>query len=180
MLQTATAGQISCESFFVQEGEDFTRPMVPKNVDKVAASCKHGTFRRYFMTKEGAAKVREAELDHCKDLQYAFDNSVGHIAAIVNGLAGSHFPSQQAAEDAVIKRVGAKPETWTATYLALCEKTRLRDTNGWHTPPEIKGPMENMDETAAGQCVTSQARRIDESVYPEVGSGQHPSSEIIK
>ena len=119
----------------------------------------------------GAQKIREAEMEHCEDFQYAFAVSLRRYADVVNDLAAKKkvFASQKAAEKYVTGVVGPGPDTWADVFTCLAEKTKLRDTRNWHTPrPLIKPPQisDNCDFV-----------RAYVSSVPDVG--KHPTPDVI-
>lgn len=102
--------------------------------------------------------------------------SLGCYADVVNDLAKKRtkFPSHEAAVDAVTKRVGLAPDAWMQRYIDLLDKSKRRDTNGWHTA--TKSLPLRLDPQAH-PCHSSFPNEISKRSYPEVG--KHPSSEII-
>ncbi|HEX6288338.1 MAG TPA: DUF4157 domain-containing protein [Herpetosiphonaceae bacterium] len=141
--------------------------------------CRSGRYDiRWTILPDGARKIREGELEHCADFQYAFDISLRRYADAVNTLAASGrvFPNQRAAEAHVTRLVGAAPGNWGAIFACLAGKTTSRDGahgyRGWHTPRPHSIPP-RLDTSCA---FTRQV--IGGTSLPDVG--QHPPSEIIK
>src|SRR4029077_8232291 len=97
--------------------------------------CNGSYDRKYKMTAGGENKVREVEMEHCNDYKYAFDISLGCYEAVVNDFATRKktFSSPEAAVEAVTKRVGRSPDTWSKRYIYLHDKSKVRDDLNWHT-----------------------------------------------
>ena len=182
VIQKTKAVQISCESFFVKADDTKTisrtstlDPNDPKQREG-AERC-HGQYAEDVRILPGGDKrLAAAEQEHCQDYRYAFDISLGCYADVVNDFAkkGTKFSSREAAVDAVTKRVGLAPDAWVQHYIDLLDKSKLRDTNGWHTA--IKSVPLQLDPQAH-PCHSSFPNDIGRRSYPEVG--KHPSSEII-
>lgn len=148
-------------------------------IDNGGAECPSGRYpMRWIIAADGARKIRDGELEHCADFQYAFAISLQRYADTVNQLAqrGRLFPSQRAAEAHVTRLVGAAPAHWSTIFECLARKTTLRDgsrgTRGWHTPRPITRPPRLSTNCAFTNIL------VTGSSLPEVG--QHPPSEIIK
>jgi hypothetical protein len=136
--------------------------------------CDPGKYPREFtIFSDGAKKIREGEIEHCADFQYAFEISLKRYAAAVNRVArsGRTFPSQRAAEAHIARLVGAHPRDWGAVFKCLAEKTKLRDQS-WHTPKSLRPPQRR------GAACLSVREWITGSSLPQVG--KHPPSEIIR
>ncbi len=182
VIQKTKAVQISCESFFVKADDMKTMsrtstldPNDPKQREG-AEQC-HGQYAEDVRILPGGEKrLAAAEQEHGQDYRYAFDISLGCYADVVNDFAKkkTKFPSHEAAVDAVTKRVGLAPDAWVQRYMDLLDKSKLRDTNGWHTA--VKSVPLQLDPQAH-PCHSSFPNEIGRRSYPEVG--KHPSSEII-
>ncbi len=127
----------------------------------------------------GAAKIREGEMEHCEDLQYAYDVSLGWYAQVVDGLIakGRKFASEAAAFKHLEKVTGTHPTGWLSVFECLAKKTELRDgrkfSNGWHTPRvKPRPPTLNDGCKFARVFVTGAAN------FPELG--KHPTPDVIK
>jgi hypothetical protein len=130
---------------------------------------------KWFITPQGANKIREGELDHCADFRLAFDLSLKRYAEAVNALAGKRsFPNQAAAEQALKKATGVHPDDWFDAFACLARKTKLRDRQGWHDPRPLKREPK-LDDNCQFVYLW-----ITESSLPEVGQAKHPASDIIK
>lgn len=117
-------------------------------VAQSGAECASGRYPlRWMITRDGAAKIKEGELEHCADFEHAFRISLERYADTVNGLAqtGRRFPSQRAAQAHVTRLVGPAPSDWGTVFQCLARKTVLRDgargAPGSHTPrPRVIPP----------------------------------------
>ncbi len=141
--------------------------------------CPSGKYPgQWRILADGALKLREAEMEHCDDFQYAFAISLKRYADVVNDLAAKKhaFASQKAAEEYVGGLVGPRPDTWSDVFNCLIDKTRLRDPkrrgdSGWHTPiPDAKPPR------VADSCNFARAY-VTAASFPEVG--KHPTPDVI-
>lgn len=120
----------------------------------------------------GEKSIREAEIEHCNDFQYAFEISLKRYADVVNDLSAKKqvFASQKAAEKYVTGVVGPKPDSWADVFTCLAKKTKDRDASKWHTPRPLTKPPRLEDDCKFARAYVSS--------LPEVG--KHPSSEVIQ
>jgi len=175
--------QVSCESYYVKAGKPFQRlvPIDQKDPKqaRLAEQCGSDYLRDFQVTPDGEKKLIEAEMEHCDDLKYAFDMSLGCYVEIVNEMArkGTRFASHDEAVEAVTKSVGRKPDTWVARYLELVGKTDIRDKRKWHTAAVPEGPGLGL-KMVGHQCESATTTAIDDSSFPQVG--KHLSAAIIK
>src|SRR5205823_10476649 len=130
--------------------------------------------------------IFEAEKEHCDDLKYAFDNSLGHYKNVVNDLAQRkvEFVSQDAAEKEVTRRAGLEPAKWAAHYSYLLTRTKIRDTNFWHTAGGRSPGIENVEVYSSpnrktGNLIAKKPFVVDEASFPEVGN-KHKTPDVIK
>lgn len=127
----------------------------------------------------GAAKIREGEMEHCEDLQYAYDVTLGWYAQVVDGLIakGRTFPSEAAAFKRVEKLTGAHPTNWLSVFECLAKKTEKRDgrkfTNAWHMP-RVKPRPPRLDDG----CKFARVFVTGAANFPELG--KHPTPDVIK
>ena len=119
-------------------------------------------------------------MEHCTDYKRAFDISIGCFAKVVNDLARkkTEFPSQDAAVDAVTKRAGRKPDTWSARYVELLDKSQERDLKGWHRAAKPIGPGVELVPDKHDRCKSRVPTEINEKSFPRVG--KYPSSDVIQ
>jgi hypothetical protein len=185
VVQKTQATPVACESFFAKAGSGFRRTLTladqKTKLPEEAQKCRQGVCSRTFtITSEGAAKIGEAEMEHCDDLKHAFDISLGCYANVVNGLAAASLrtplDSHEDAVRAATERSGRDPGRWTQRYLDLLAKTRKRDANGWHTAVDPPGPR-SLEIDRAGQCTCTPAGVIDGGSYPAVG--KHATADLI-
>ena len=178
ILKPTNAAQISCESFITKAGKPFTRST---DLDKDHPNFDQcgGKFDRSFeVTPDGEKRLREAEMEHCKDFKYAYDVSLGCYESVINEFAKkkTQFPSTEDAEDAVVNRVGQKPDMWMHHYADLLEKTKIRDTSKWHEPPAREG-WTSLKVTGK-YCSAEGTTPVDAKSFPQVG--RHAARDIIK
>jgi hypothetical protein len=149
-------------------------------VSQDRADCPDGKVQlqwRIFPT--GAAKIREGELEHCEDLQYAFDVTFGWYAHVVDRLIAKRktFPSEAAAFKHLQKITGAHPTTWPSIFECLAKKTEKRDgskfTSAWHTP-RVKALPPRLEDG----CKFSRVLVTGAANFPELG--KHPTPDVIK
>lgn len=129
---------------------------------------------QYFLSPDARKKIREGEIEHCSDIQLAFDMSIKKFADEINRLAvaGKIFSSQRAAEKHFEKFSGSKPSDWPSVFTCLAKKTEDRDTNKWHTPR-----YRRILPTQANNCAAVEIRMGGAS-FPEVG--KHASVDVVK
>jgi hypothetical protein len=185
VLEKTTATPASCESYFTKAGRFWRTITIDANDPKQRANaekCGGSYLHEYNLTSGGEKKVAEAELEHCTDLKYAFDISLGCYANVVNDLAKrkTRFASQEAAVDAVTKRVGRKPNTWVERYFELMAKTAERDRKKWHTAVMPRGPGLELEIDRRNRCKTRFPTETNEQSFPEVGKDKHPTPDVIK
>jgi len=127
----------------------------------------------------GAAKIREGEMEHCEDLQYAYDVTFGWYTQVVDGLIakGRTFPSEVAAFRHLQKLTGTAPSNWPSIFGCLAKKTEQRDgrkfTNAWHTP-RVKALPPRLDDS----CKFARVFVTGAANFPELG--KHPTPDVIK
>ena len=143
------------------------------------AECHEGKVPlQWQILATGAAKIREGELEHCEDLQYAFDVTFGWYAQVVDDLIakGKTFSSEAAAFKQLEKLTGAHPTKWSSVFTCLAKKTERRDgvkfSNAWHTP-RVKALPPRM----ADSCKFSRVSITGGANFPELG--QHPTPDVI-
>jgi hypothetical protein len=148
-------------------------------VSQDAAECPSGKVPiQWRIWPTGAAKIREGELEHCEDLQYAYDVTFGWYAQVVDRLIakGQTFPNEAAAYKHLKKLTGADPTNWPSIFSCLIKKTELRDgkkfSNGWHRP-QVKGQPPRLDDS----CNFSRVYITGASNFPELG--KHPTPSVI-
>lgn len=123
----------------------------------------------------GAQKIKEGELEHCRDFEHAFAISLRRYADVVNDLSAKKkvFSSQKAAEKYVTGLVGPEPDTWLDVYTCLSKKTKDRDTMQWHTPRPLKKPPRLDDDCKFARAI------IHGASLPEVDPTKHPTPDVI-
>jgi hypothetical protein len=144
-------------------------------INSGGADCPSGRYDlRWTITPEGAARIRDGELEHCADLRHAFDTSLQRYAGVVNSLAASArvFPSRRAAIRFVTRQTGAAPDDWSAVFQCLAHKTEDRDFMRWHTPRERTMPPSYRTGCAYARVI------VHGSSFPHVG--QHPTPDLIR
>jgi len=151
---------------------------VVRSQDGDGAECPGGKVPlqwRIFPT--GAAKIREGEMEHCEDLQYAYDVTLGWYGQAVDGLIakGRTFPNEAAAFKHLKKLTGTDPADWLSIFTCLAKKTEKRDgrkfTNAWHTPRVKTRPPRLEDGCNFSRVFVGSA------AFPELG--KHPTPNVI-
>lgn len=144
------------------------------------AECPGGKVPlQWLISSPGAAKIREGEMEHCEDLQYAYDVTLGWYAQVVNGLIakGRTFRSEAAAFKRLEKLTGTHPTDWLSVFECLAKKTEKRDgrkfTNAWHMPRVKPRPPRLQDG-----CKFSRVFVTGTANFPELG--KHPTPDVIK
>ncbi len=178
ILKPTKAIQISCESFITKAGKPFTRSTVLDKNHPNFDQCEGKFDRSFEVTPDGEKRLREAEMEHCKDYKYAYDVSLGCYESVINEFAKkkTQFPSTEDAEDAVVNRVGQKPDMWMPHYADLLEKTKIRDTSKWHEPPAREGWTSL--KVIGKYCSAEGTTPVDAKSFPQVG--RHAARDIIK
>jgi hypothetical protein len=178
ILKPTNAIQISCESFITKAGKPFTRPTVLDKKHPNFDLCEGKFDRTFEVTPDGEKRIREAEMEHCKDYKYAYDVSLGCYESVINEFAKkkTRFPSAEDAKDAVVNRVGQTPDMWMPHYADLLDKTKIRDTSKWHEPPAREGWTSI--KVIGKHCSAEGTTPIDAKSFPQVG--RHAARDIIK
>lgn len=133
---------------------------------------------RWRILAGGAAKIREGEIEHCEDLQYAYDVTFGWYGEVVDGLIakGTIFPSEAAAFKHLKKLTGTDRTNLPAVFACLMRKTELRDgkkfSNGWHAM-RVKPQPPRLDDN----CKFSRVFITGAPNFPELG--KHPTPSVI-
>jgi hypothetical protein len=140
--------------------------------------CASGRYPIHWnIRSDGAQKIREGELEHCADFQYAFALSIKRYADAVNASArsGRVFASQRAAERYITRQVGVAPDRWSDVFTCLVGKTLVRDGNdrnpGWHTPRPTQIPPNSRNGCNLQFVIGGNSLRH---------VGQHAPGEVIK
>lgn len=136
----------------------------------------------WVITADGAAKIRDAELEHCADYNYAYQENVVRLVEEVNRLAaaGTRFDSERAAKRALRRRLGFEPDDWYTRLGCMLNNTTVRDytqrgeARGWHTP--IVNSSNQRPPSYRSGC---RSVRILISARSLPAVGRHPSSSII-
>lgn len=128
----------------------------------------------YSLDQGARKKIREGEIEHCTDIQLAFDMSIKKFADEINRLTAARkiFSSQKSAEKYFEKFSGSKPSAWPDVFKCLAKKTEDRDVNKWHTPLFRKIPP-----TYKNNCAGMEIK-LGTGSFPEVG--KHPSIDVVK
>lgn len=147
------------ETNFSFSAEDFTFRQYPIAPNRYAISgCLvpyrhnvHGAGRPtrvYFVMPVAMANLnRDAEIEHCNDHLYAYQQTLGVLQTALTAVQGTQFgpfPTQLAARQAVIaaflnlvpvarQGLGGNVQNWLQEYLRLCSKSGDRDGNDYHT-----------------------------------------------
>lgn len=144
------------------------------------AECKGGEVPlQWQIFAPGAAKIREGEVEHCQDLQYAYDVSLGWYGQVVDGLIAKSrkFPSETAAFKHLKKVTGTHPTGWLSVFECLANKTKNRDgrkfATGWHTPRVRTHPPRTEDG-----CKFARTSIVGAENFRELG--KHPTADVIK
>jgi hypothetical protein len=149
-------------------------------VSQGGADCPSGKIPlQWRILPPGATKIREGEIEHCQDLQYAYDVTFGWYAQVVDGLIAKRqtFPSEAAAFNHLQRVTGAHPTSWLSVFECLTRKTELRDgkkgTNAWHVP-RVKPLPPRLDDS----CKFARVLVTGATNFPELG--RHPTPDVIK
>jgi hypothetical protein len=148
-------------------------------VSQGGAECPSGKVpMQWRIWPTGEPKIREGELEHCEDLQYAYDVTFGWYSQVVDRLIakGQTFPNEAAAHKHLKKLTGADHTNWPSIFSCLIKKTELRDgkkfSNGWHTP-QVKSQVPRLDDS----CKFSRVYITGAANFPELG--KHPTPSVI-
>lgn len=183
VIQKTQATPAPCESFVTKAGHFSRTVSLDANDPKqrtLAEKCGTSLVIKFNVTADGEKRINRAEMEHCADFKYAFDISLGCYAAVVNDFAKrkTPFPSHADAVDAVTRRVGLKPDSWSEHYLQLLGKSAERDTNKWHTAI-WQGPALFVEQGRSGRCNPPSGEvEINGRSYPEVD--KHKTPDVIE
>lgn len=140
--------------------------------------CLAGDYpRRWFISGDGADKIRDGEQEHCDDYNRAYQLSVLPYLRLVNSLAGGSrtFPNERSAKSFMRRRLGFDPDRWFDLFGCLLLQSTTRDyvqrgeAYSWHYPiPHVNG----FDSRCTYVRVYITGRSL-----PQVG--QHPASGLI-
>jgi Domain of unknown function (DUF4157) len=149
-------------------------------VSQDRAECEGGKVPlQWRIFPPGAAKIREGEMEHCEDLQYAYDVTLGWYGQVVDDLIAKRrtFRSDAAAFKQLEKLTGTHPTGWPSVFECLAKKTEKRDgrkfTNAWHTP-RVKALPPRLEDS----CKFSRVFVTGAANFPELG--KHPTPDVIK
>jgi hypothetical protein len=127
----------------------------------------------------GQAMIRAAEQEHCDDIRYAFNVTLGLYASAINNVAAAertYSTENEAIKDALdsLSPLKVSPGTMLDEFARMAAKTGVRDDKGFHTP-SIRPPNHEAPNPTNG-CKAIE--NITAAAGPEIG--KHPSSEIIQ
>lgn len=153
-----------------------------------------------YMPQDMAELSRRAELEHCDDLVYAYQQTLETLDLALVSVASADPVTAATSDEARTKvatairaaipqrraNLGIDPQPWLAEYERLCAKTRDRDTNEWHFFDVERVEAAAVPGRDAPTYLTG-ARR-DRSDFPicylrytaggtEIGT--HPTAEVI-
>lgn len=173
VLEHTDAAMPALDSVYTQAGT-FTEGQA-HFIGNAGADCPSGRYElRWTITPQGAARIRDGELEHCADLQHAFTTSLRRYADIVNRLAAGRrvFVSHRAAVRAVTRQAGAAPDDWAAVFRCLARKTEDRDLMQWHNPRDRRIPPSHRNSCAYARAI------VHGSSFPHIG--QHGTADLIR
>jgi hypothetical protein len=135
------------------------------------------------ITEGGAKKMWAGEMEHCRDIRVAFDRTLALFASVINNEAAAErrYRTEKEAIEETKKRLRAiplDPIDMLNAYGQEIEKTRLRDSLGWHegVAVELRKPQKNDCRGFLGV--------FSEKSFPEVGDGpgkeKHPPEELFQ
>ena len=137
---TQTALPDPIPSYFTTAG--WFKEATSKEIVVPEGPCQ-GKFQEatYILSNNVSELIRQGELEHCADYQYAFDISLVKFAAAVNQAAGKSIctGTQQHCEEQfgkqLEKKTGVDPVQWRTVFGCLALKSEnVRDkTKQWHT-----------------------------------------------
>ena len=169
-MDRATATMPPITSAYTRAGTFIDGTAHVVNQENNPSMCPTGRYPvEWWIDRDGAARIREGEIEHCRDFRFAFDRSLGRFAAAVNALAqsGRTFPSEAAARRAVERGAGVPIARWTRVFECLALRTCERDVR-WHTPQTRRQPPRFPDCRAARVVIHGGS-------LPEVGRHSTPS-----
>lgn len=134
---------------------------------------------RWFISSDGADKIRAGEQEHCDDYNLAYAQSVLPLATAVNALAasGRTFSSERAARRHLRRQIGFDPDVWFERFDCLIQKSLERDatprgfTRSSHEPIPFTSPPSRHNRCAYASVF------IRGSSLPQIGT--IPSASLI-
>jgi hypothetical protein len=174
VLQKTSAG-LAARSFYLlpQTFKDKFTHNVQDPSGEEDNFCPPKAYDRYWeINQAGSDKVKEGEQEHCNDFNLAYTLSIAKFRDAVNTAAdtGKQFKSDAAAKAYLKTQTGIHPDKWSDNFWCLATKSKLRDANKWHQPPNIKPKVDK-------HCLKA-IMLLGANSLPEIG--KHPSTEIIK
>ena len=171
LLPTTTAAVI--QSSFIKAGQIFKddSDKLPGNRD---FTCDDSVLH-YLISKDGAEKIKEGEMEHCADFKLAFDLTFDKYTRAVNKVAArkNKFKDQAAAEAAVEKITQVPYGKWMEKFNCFSGKTTLRDTRLYHKPMTISARMYPTQSKCKFPVMDIAAKH-----FPAIGA--HLSKDLIK
>jgi len=146
----------------------------------VEEECKGERMRRqsgdfpvnWTITDAGAKAIKQAEEEHCKDIEVAFNLSLGQFASSINNVAAAErtYSTEQDAIKDGTQAAGVKPAEMILKFYEMAIKTRLRDGNDWHTANASPNAARlfRQKPTMANGC--KHAETIDAGSFENVGT----------
>jgi hypothetical protein len=127
------------------------------------------------VTAGAAQKIREGELEHCRDFKAAFGDTLVLYASVINNLAAAErtYSTEKAARDdaeSSLRWIGVAPGDMLAKYSQLAAKTMQRDDLAWHAA--VSKSIEPQDNGCRGFLEIFSAASLP-------GVGTHPPEEVV-
>jgi hypothetical protein len=133
------------------------------------------------VTPDASSKFKAGEVEHCRDLRRAFALSLAKFNSAANAVKDAgRFPATNADDcrtklkQKITAQMGIDHDLLSGVWTCLSNKTRERDTKGWHY---VNVNLTQKVETDAG-C-TKVIHELDPSkILPELG--KHPTDDLVK
>lgn len=164
-----------------------------------AAPWSQGKTRIYLVVSSTTArKNKRAEEEHLADFIYAYQRTLGvaqqALEAVRNRWYGPYDEEEEAREAVKeaflaqvpqkLKRLGMDMNAWRDEYLRLCQKSRDRDGQRWHSFGVALEQRRNLPNHIHPTYLTGVQRAETGRVYLKLTDGQtqiglHPPAQVI-
>ncbi len=165
------------QAAYTQAGDyvEGTRKYVEQECAGERIRRKSGDFPVHWtITEAGANLIKAAEEEHCKDVEVAFNLTLGIFASAINNVAAAertYSTEKDAIKDGTnaITSIGVKPSEMILEFYKMAIKTRLRDSSDWHTANASLGAARRYRKQPTQENGCRHTETIDAGSFENVG-----------
>lgn len=180
-LQPIGTGPIPTISSIYTQASKFDEGKTEYTIDSKECPRDHYTMR-WQLDVSGANKIKQGELEHCSDYNYAYQKTVVALVSSVNKLLTRTFTSETKARNELKRMIHFDPDTCAERFNQMLEnsktlrdKVKGKDVYSWHRPRVgrfgIQGPFAKDGCSFVIIPITSLS-------FPDIGN--HPTKDVVE